>query len=70
MKALGDYFDRVHGGREYGFGWSLLTTPERLLGRGACVCERTPEESYQRMVTHLTNLLPDATEKQINRILK
>ena len=57
-------------GREYGFGWSLLTTPERLLGRGACVCERTPEESYQRMVTHLANLLPGATEKQINRILK
>ena len=57
-------------GREYGFGWSLLTTPERLLGREACLCERSPEESYRRMAEHLAQLLPDATEKQIRRILK
>lgn len=56
-------------GREYGFGWSLLTTPEQLLGRQACQCERTPEDSYQRMADHLAHLLPDATEKQINRLL-
>ncbi len=57
-------------GREYGFGWSLLTTPEQLMGREACMPGRTPEESYQRMVEHLTGLLPDATEKQIKKILK
>lgn len=57
-------------GREYGFGWSLLTTPERLLGKEACQCERTPEESYQRMAEHLGQLLPHATEQQIKRILK
>ena len=34
-------------GREYGWGWSLLTTPEALYGRDACQCERTPEESYE-----------------------
>lgn len=28
------------------------------------------EESFQRMVDHLSSLLPDATEKQIKRILK
>ncbi len=57
-------------GREYGFGWSLLTTPEQLLGREACLTDRTPEESYQRMVEHLSGLLPHATEKQIKRLLK
>lgn len=57
-------------GREYGFGWSLLTTPERLLGRSACLCQRSPEESYQRMAEHLHELLPQATEKQINKMLK
>ncbi len=57
-------------GREYGFGWSLLTTPERLLGREACQCSRTAEESYQRMVDHLSQLLPDAPGKQIAKILK
>ena len=57
-------------GREYGFGWSLLTTPERLLGREACQCERTPEESYDRIITHLSRLLPDAPEKQITKLIK
>lgn len=57
-------------GRKYGFGWSLLTTPERLLGRGACLCDRAPAESYQRMFEHLTKLLPYASEKQITKILK
>ena len=57
-------------GQEYGFGWSLLTTPELLLGREACQCDRTPEESFQRMKEHLTQLLPNATEKQIVKLLK
>ncbi len=57
-------------GREYGFGWSLLTTPEVLLGREACQCSRTPEESYQRMADHLARLLPDASENQIMKLLK
>ena len=57
-------------GREYGFGWSLLTTPETLLGEEACQCERTPEESYERMHQHLSALLPSATEKQIARLLR
>ncbi len=57
-------------GREYGFGWSLLTTPERLLGKEACLCGRTPEESYLRMVAHMEQLLPEANEKQIKIILK
>lgn len=57
-------------GREYGFGWALLTTPERLLGREACLCDRSPEESYERMLAHLSQLLPKATEKQIKKLLK
>lgn len=57
-------------GHEYGFGWSLLTTPELLLGKDASLCCRTPEESYQRMTEHLMRLLPDATEKQIKKILR
>ncbi|MBR7086107.1 MAG: hypothetical protein IKI47_01005, partial [Prevotella sp.] len=57
-------------GREYGFGWALLTTPERLLGREACLCDRSPEESYDRMLAHLSRLLPRATEKQIKKLLK
>ena len=57
-------------GREYGFGWSLLTTPECLLGHEACQCERSPEESLGRMTEFLSRLLPNASEKQILKILK
>lgn len=57
-------------GHEYGFGWSLLTTPELLLGKDASLCHHTPEESYLRMTEHLMRLLPDATEKQIKKILR
>ena len=57
-------------GKEYGWGWSLLTTPEQLYGREACQCPRTPEESFRRLVTHLTALLTEATEKQILKIIR
>ena len=56
-------------GREYGWGWSLLTTPEQLFGREACQCQRAPEESFQCIFTHLCQLLPEATEKQIRKLI-
>lgn len=52
-----------------GWGWSLLTTPEALYGRDACRCERTPEASYQRIFDHLRQLLPEATERQIRKLI-
>lgn len=54
----------------YGWGWALLTTPEQFLGRETYTCDRTPEESYQRMIDHLTKLLPDASEEQIKKLIK
>ncbi len=57
-------------GREYGFGWSLLTTPEHLFGQEACRCDHSPQESYQRMADWLAQLLPQAKEQQIKKLLK
>ena len=56
-------------GNDYGWGWALLNTPERLLGRQACHCPRTPEESRARLVEHLGSLLPLATEKQLAKLI-
>ena len=56
-------------GHEYGWGWSLLTTPEQLYGAAACQCSRSPEESFQRMLTHMQTILPQAGEKALRRIL-
>lgn len=56
-------------GREYGWGWSLLTTPEHLYGRNLCRANCTPEESLKKMKTHLQTILPQVSEKQILRFL-
>ena len=56
-------------GREYGWGWSLLTTPEAMLGHQACTTQRTPQQSHDRMAGHLRQLLPQATDRQIEAII-
>ena len=57
-------------GREYGWGWSLLTTPESLFGKERCRTERTPQESYERILQHFKKILPDTAEKSIHSLLK
>ena len=54
---------------EGGWDWSLLNTPEDLYGREACQCNRTPLESYQRIFEHLKEILPDASDKQIIKLI-
>lgn len=57
-------------GNEYGWGWSLLTTPENLYGHDACLCERRPEESFDRIVRHLHTICPTASESELIKIIK
>ena len=56
-------------GKVYGWGWSLLTTPEQLYGKTACQSEHAPEESYHRIFAHLKKILPQASDEQIKRII-
>ena len=55
---------------EYGWGWALLNIPEKLLGKEACRCPRTPQESFERMFSYFKAMLPHATEKQIMKLLQ
>ena len=55
---------------EYGWGWALLNIPEILLGKEACRCPRTPQESFERLFAHLKAMVPQATEKQIMKLLQ
>jgi len=63
-------YPRDKHGHEYGWGWALLTTPEERYGQEACHCERTPSESFERIHAHFCQLLPEATEKQILKLIK
>lgn len=56
-------------GREYGWGWSLLTTPEALLGKEACIPACTPQESRERLLGKLRLILPDAPQKKLEALL-
>lgn len=56
-------------GKQYGWGWSLLTTPESLYGRDACQSACTPEESYCRLAEHFRKMLPDVPDTTIKRLL-
>lgn len=56
-------------GNSFGWGWALLTTPESLFGRDACQCNRTPEESRNRILEHLRTMLPHASEQQLKKLI-
>jgi hypothetical protein len=59
-------------GNEYGWGIAEYSTPEKFMGEDfrKRVYEKTPEESYERLVAHFRKILPDADEKQIEKILR
>ena len=63
-------YPRDKHNREYGWGWALLTTPEQLLGKEDCLCDRTPEESLERILEHLKGFLPEASEQQLIKLIK
>ena len=63
-------YPRDKHGNEYGWGWALLTTPEQRYGHELCQCSRTPEQSYERLLKHLKNMLPKTDENQICKLLK
>lgn len=56
-------------GRQYGWGWSLLTTPERLFGRKACIPDCTPQQSYEFMLAHFRTLLPHVPISALQQLL-
>ena len=58
-------------GMPYGWGVARYSTPEHLFGEALITgaYERTPEESRERIVQHLSCVLPQASETQIRRMV-
>lgn len=59
-------------GNTYGWGVAEYSTPEIFMGQEFTdrVYQKTPEESYQRILKHLKELLPGADEAAIKKILR
>lgn len=59
-------------GKPYGWGVAEYSTPEKFMGRDFTdrVYERSPEESYKRILVQMKKLLPDMDEAVIRKILK
>lgn len=68
--CISDFAYRVDKfGREYGWGVALYTTPEAQFGEDALFCPRTPDESRERILAHLSALLPQASEQQLLKMI-
>ncbi|MCD7821203.1 MAG: hypothetical protein LUG64_03220 [Clostridiales bacterium] len=59
-------------GKEYGWGVAEYSTPEKFFGAAftSAVYRRPPEESFQRLLEHLHELLPDVSDKALRRFLR
>ena len=64
-------YKKDKSGKEYGWGVAEYTTPEKLWGSDFTgkVYQRSPEESYGRVLEHLQKLLPWADESALRKIL-
>ena len=58
-------------GNPYGWGIAQYSTPEIFYGKTfeTKVYKRTPEDSYKMLYNHLREMLPNASEEQIKKIL-
>lgn len=58
-------------GESYGWGIARYTTPEALYGDDfLSACEgRTPEESYDRIMTHLRSVFPAVTDRSLRKLI-
>ena len=59
-------------GNRRGWGVAAYSTPEKFMGEAFTerVYARSPEESRDRLLEHLHELLPAASEKELRRFLK
>lgn len=58
-------------GKTYGWGVARYSTPEVIYGRELVTSayRKKPEESKQLILAHLSQLMPDAEEKQIMKLI-
>ncbi|MBO4501075.1 MAG: hypothetical protein J5760_02435 [Clostridia bacterium] len=65
-------YERDSKGNPYGWGVAEYSTPEQFFGEYFTqnVYKRKPEESYARLTDHLRSILPQASDRDIAKLLK
>ncbi len=65
-------YEKDKHGNTYGWGVAEYSTPEKLMGRAFKnhVYERSPEESFERVLRHLKKIVPGADERALRKFLK
>lgn len=63
---------RDREGKEYGWAIGRLSTPEKFFGEYFCenVYSLTPEQSAEKLVSHLSRVLAERTSDQIEKIVR
>lgn len=56
-------------GRRYGWSVARYSTPEDFFGEERLLCRRSPKDSYDFLLCHLMKLLPQATSRQLIKLL-
>ncbi|MBO4599802.1 MAG: hypothetical protein J5641_03585 [Bacteroidales bacterium] len=56
-------------GQQYGWGVARYCTPEAMYGSGIAHCDRTPQQSRQRILDHLHTLFPHASANHLERMI-
>ena len=62
-------YNYTRSGERYGWGVARYCTPEAMYGEGITHCDCTPEESRQRIISHLQSLFPQATHRQLEKLI-
>ena len=64
-------FTRDKSGKLRGWGAAEYSTPEQFMGNEFTenVYQRTPQESYQRLMEYMRALLPGTSEKELEKFL-
>lgn len=57
-------------GERYGWGVALYSTPEIWFGRNFMLTDKSPEESFEILVSHVADKFPHADERSIRSLLK
>lgn len=59
-------------GNPYGWGVAQYSTPEKFMGKSfkENVYKRSPEESYERILSHFSSLFPDTDLKTLKKFIK